>query len=200
MTSDQARYKYLLTHRTNMNWKNGKLVYVAKIDNLRYDCQFVATNDEVVWKDTPDQKSINAAFKNKEDMAETVPYDQVKHVSWTAIEVMPDCYARFKNAETYQVGDTPHEAATYLEFDESYNIEREPITEEDNIQDQAVDILRKLHGSVHYETVPKYLNYEKIPYSRSELTSNQIRQDLKSFESDTSIYRTKNGDEWWSAR
>lgn len=183
-----------------MNWENGKLVYVAKIDNLRHNCQFIATNDDVVWKDTPDQKAINAAFKNKENMAETVPYDQVKHVSWTAVEVRPGCYARFKNADSYQVGDTPHEAATYLEFEDSYNIQREPVTESEDLQGQIVDILRKLHGSVHYESIPNYLNYDKLDSDQSKMTSSQMMQDLKSFESNTSIYRTKDGDEWWSAR
>lgn len=183
-----------------MNWNNSKLVYVAKVDNLRYDCHFVATNDDVVWKDTPDQKAVNAAFKNKEDMAETVPYDQVSDVSWTAIEIKPGCYARFKNTEKHQVGDTPHEATKYLQFDEVYRINRDPITEQETVQDQITDVLRKLHGSVHYKTIPNYLNYQKIPYTRSETTSETILEDLKSMENSTSVYATKDGDEWWSAR
>lgn len=181
-----------------MNWNGSKLVYVAKVNNLRYDCHFVATNDDVVWKDTPDQKSVNAAFKNREDMAETIPYDNISNVGWTAVEIRPGCYARFKNAEEYQVGDTPYEATKYLDFDEVYEIDRDNITEKETLEGQIVDILRKLHGSVHYTTIPNYINYREI--SSSSMKPESILEELDSMEPRTSVYRTKDGDDWWSAR
>lgn len=181
-----------------MNWDNSKMVHVAKVDNLRYQCQFVSTNDEYVWKDTPDQKSVNACFYNKEDLAETVPYEQVKNVSWTTIQILPGYYARIKNSETHQVGDTPHEATSYIEFKKTYRLDRPPITEETNLRDQIIEVLRKLHGSVHHTTIPSYLNYDKI--DENQLSSDETLEYLESLEDSTSIYKTTDSQTWWSIR
>jgi hypothetical protein len=181
-----------------MNWENARLVHIAKVDNLRYNCEFIATNDDYVWKDTPSQKSVNACFYNDEDLAETIPYEQVHNISWSAIRIAPGYYAKFKDGDEHQVGDTPHEAVSYLEFEDVYSIDRPAITQENNIQDQVVDILRKLHGGVHYSTIPNYLNYTEI--DQNSVSNNEIIDILEDLEKRTSIYKTTDSPMWWSAR
>ena len=178
-------------------WNSSRTVYIAKITNLRYGCEFVSTNDDLVWKDTPNQKSIDAAFYGKDDMAKTIPYEYVSDVTWTPVEIISGYQARLKNKpDEVMYGDTPFEAVSYLDFDDKYEINRDPITEESTIQNQIKDILRYHTGAVHYSTINNYTN-NKL---NDKYTDSEIKEILKELSEKSGVYTTKQGDNWWSIR
>lgn len=181
------------------NWdKSSRSVYVAQVSNLRYDCSFVSTNDDYVWKDTPDQKSVNAAFYGKEDMASTIPYKYVQNIKWTTVEIISGFQARIKDKPNdIKYGETPSEAVEYLDFDNTYKIERDPITESDDISKQIKDILRYLTGSVHYTSINNYTNNNKL---KQEYTNDDIKNKLQDISQTGNVYMTSENDEWWSIR
>lgn len=173
-----------------------KLIHVAKIDNLRYDCEFVATNDEYVWQDTPNKKSVNAVYRNKVDLAKTIPFDYVEGVSWTGIKIMPGFEAKIKGENEIKRGDTPAEAVSYLNFSNTYKVDRPTVTDSQSVESQIEDILRNLVGAVHFKTIPNYLNKDKLNEEYSEQEVKQILDDM----TNSSVYPTRSGDEWWSIR
>lgn len=179
-----------------MSRGKSKLIHVAKIDNLRYDCNFVATNDEYVWQDTPNKKAVNAVYRNKEDLAKTIPFDYVEDVDWTGVRIEPGFKAYIKNTEQIKRGETPAEAVHYLDFDETYQLNRPPVTDSTSVEQQIEDILRNLTKSVHITTIPKYLNREKLDrdYDTQDIMS--IMENMN----ESPIYQTRSGDKWWSIR
>lgn len=181
-----------------MNWDNSTLIHVAKVNNLRYGCNFIATNDEYVWKDTPNESSGDAVFRNKENMAKTIPFDYVSDVSWTSIQVLPGYHIRKKNEpDTESIGDTIGEALNYIEFDEVYKIDRPSITESETINEQIKDIVRYHTGAVHTETVYRYLNKENLD---KDYSLEDIQSTMNRIKSDEPIYQTRQSEKWWSIR
>lgn len=179
-------------------WSSSRTVYVAKITNLRYGCKFISTNDNLVWKDTPEQKSIDAAFYGKDDMAKTIPYEYVSDVNWTPVEIISGYQARLKNdPDQVMYGDTPFEAVSYLDFNNEYEIKRDPITKESTIQDQIKDILKYHTGAVHYSTINNYTNDNQL---NNEYNNQEIKDILKKLSSESGVYTTKQGNDWWSIR
>lgn len=174
-----------------------KTVYVAKVDNLRYDCHFVATNDQTVWKDTPDANAIRSAIDNKSQDNE-VSMDSVIHISWTPVVIEPGFSAQFKNNKksTEKYGDTPTEATKYLDFPEVYSIDRDPVTSSSSIDGQIVDILRNLTGSVHYTTINSYLNTEELS---DQYSNEDIQTELIDLQESGEARQTRDGNEWWTA-
>jgi hypothetical protein len=182
------------------DWGSSIIVYVSRVDNLRYNCKFVSTNDDYVWKDTPNQKSVDAAFYGKKDRAKTIPYKYVDEVRWTPVEIISGYYARKKeNKESSgKVGDTPFEAVSYLDFDNKYSIDRDPITESKELEQQVFDILRYHTGSVHYTTLNNYLNEELL--DDEDITNKRIKEYLVELSKNTNVYSTTNNKKWWSIR
>lgn len=182
-----------------MNWDSSRTVYLAKVSNLRYGCEFVATNDDLVWVDTKKEKSVDAAFYGKKDMSRTIPYDYVDHMSWTPVEIISGFYARKKNGDQESmIGDTPFESVSYLQFDDKYEIDRPNITDSNKLKNQICDILRYHTGSVHLETIQNYLNYSKL--DKKEYSITQIESEVVSLSETKSVYSTKDGNKWWSIR
>lgn len=171
-----------------------KTVYVARVNNLRYNCHFIATNDQTVWKDTPKLNAIRSAIDNK-DTNNTVPMKDVSHISWTPVIIEQGFSAHIKDEEQEKYGDTPTEATKYLDFPETYEIDRDPITDSTTLENQIIDIIQYLPGAVHYTTIPNYLNYEEI---NEQYTSEDILTRLENMSSN--VYQTKEGNEWWSVR
>lgn len=179
-------------------WDSSRNVYIAKITNLRYGCKFVSTNDDLVWKDTPKQKSVDSAFYGRDDMAKTIPYEYVSNVEWTPVEIISGYQARLKNKpDNVMYGDTPFEAVSYLEFSNEYEIERDPITKKSTIQDQIKHILRYHTGSVHYSTINNYTNSNQL---NNEYDNSEIKEILKELSNESGVYTTKQGEDWWSIR
>lgn len=182
-----------------MTWENAYLVHAARIENLRYDCHFVTTNDTFVWKDTPNESAITAAFNSDEKIAETISHSKVDNVSWTTVEIKPGFEARIKGEEETAVGDTPGRAAESLSFPETYELDRKQITSSGEVETQIVDILKSLNGAVNVQTIPKFLNYQIIDIN--EITIQEITERLIKMEEHTNVYRTRGDDTtWWSAR
>jgi hypothetical protein len=180
------------------NWDSSRTVYLAPVDNLRYNCKFIATNDDYVWKDTPEQKSINAAFYGDKDMAKTIPYEYVENVNWTAVEIISGFQARKRNeSDIVKFGDTPFEAVSYLKFDEIYKIDRQMITDSLEIEEQIKDILRYHTGSVHYSVINNYTNNDKL---NKQYSDEEIKNLLMDISDKSSIYSTSEGYEWWSIK
>lgn len=174
--------------------KEETLVHVAKIENLRYDCEFITTNDRHVWKDTPKGSAVNASYHSRREITDTVPFSYVEDVKWTTVIVRPGFQANIRGKDNIKRGDTPDEAVSYLNFDETYKIRRPPVTEKQSVRNQIQDILRSLSGAVHFTTVPKYLNKDKLD---DDYTSEDIKDILVGMDS---TYKTRTGDEWWSTR
>lgn len=182
-----------------MNWDSSRIVYLARVTNLRHGCKFVATNDDSVWVDTKDEKSIDAAFYGKEDMSKTIPYDYVQHINWTPVEIISGFYARKKKDKSESmIGNTPFEAVSYLQFDDKYEIDRPNVTESSTMKEQIFDILRYHTGSVHIQTLQNYLNYNNL--DSDIYTQDEIKNKLIELEDKTPVYKTKEGDLWWSIR
>lgn len=181
------------------DWSSSRIVYVSRVDNLRYNCKFVATNDDYVWKDTPNQKSVDAAFYGKKERAKTIPYEYVDEVCWTSVEIISGYYARKKNekSSSEKVGDTPFEAVSYLEFEEVYSIDRDPITQSQSIDEQIIDILRYHTGSVHYTSLNNYMNKKQL--NDGEYTNN-MKKHLIELSQSENIYPTTDNKDWWSIR
>lgn len=181
-----------------MRWENARLIHVAKVDNLRYDCNFITTNDDTVWKDTPDSKSVNLAFQQKDEKGEHLQYNQVDHISWEMVRILPGFTAKIDGTNEYKSGDSPHEAVKYLDFPNVYSIDRDPITTSDSLNKQIIDILQYHTGSVHYTIISKYLNYSTLDIDT--LSNEETKEILGDIETSDSVYRTTDSDSWWSYR
>jgi hypothetical protein len=186
-------------NRKNASWGDAYLVHVAKITNLRHDCDFVTTNDTYVWKDTPNESAVTAVYKSDEDIAQTIPMEKVSHVSWTTVEVKPGFEARIKGKETVSYGETPGRAVSGLSFEDAYEINREPTTDSDTLEHQILDVLKRLDGAVNVNAIPNFLNYQNIDID--DIDVNSVREKLLEMEETTNAYRTRGEDpSWWSAR
>lgn len=185
--------------RRNASWENAYLVHTAKIENLRYDCHFVTTNDTYVWKDTPNESAVTAAFKSDKTIADTISHNRVDDVSWTTVEVKSGFEARIRGEEETAVEDTPGRAVEGLSFPETYDIKREQITNADEVETQIVDILKSLNGAVNVQTIPEFLNYQSLDIE--EITIQETTEKLIKMEEHTNAYRTRGNDtNWWSAQ
>lgn len=185
--------------QNNIDWSNATDIKVAKVDNLRNDNTFVATDGETYWKDTYPGGAVDAAYdgEDKYDQAEVI--DEPDDLEMMTVQITESFKARFSGKLEYQLGDTPGEAVMYLDFPEIQSLSMPEVTTADDINSQISEILTVLEGEVYIRDILDNINQDEL--NGTKPTLDELKEILKDMEEDNVVYRSRgNYDTWWNLR
>lgn len=182
---------------TEYDWSESKEIGVARVDNLRADHLYVATDGEKYWKDTYPSGAIDAAYDSDCQFNDAEEIEEPEELTFFTIEITGDYYARRKNDDVVQHGETPGESVMDIILpDEPQSLKQPDITDARTIKKQILDIISQLDGAVYITDIQDRFNEDLL--KQPVPNKDELIIILSEMADDNKVRRARgNYDTWW---